>query len=176
MHNYLYAHADPVTFSDPSGQSIVTFAYHLTLQVSMRMWAIGPAFAAGAAAVGRAYNALGATVQSGAWQIALRFPQLTVSQEQWMTARSRLDLVLELGRRVAIIESKYKIPVSGEPLARMTKQLSDALASGKGEVVLFVVKQPTAAEMAKVPAGVRVVVGYHDLAIWIERFFGIIPQ
>jgi len=176
LHKYLYAHGDPVMFSDPSGQSVVSLTYHLTLQVSMRIWAIAPAFAAGAAAVGRAYNALGSTVQSGAWQVALRFPQLTVSPEQWISARSRLDLVLELGRRVAIIESKYKIPLSGEALTRMTKQLSDALASGRGEVVLFVVKQPTAAEMAKVPTGVRVVVGYHDLAIWIERSFGITPH
>ena len=176
LHKYLYGHAAPVNFSDPSGRSVVTFTYHLTFQVTMRIWAIGPSFAAGAAAVGRAYNALGATVQNGVWQVALRFPQLAVNPEQWISARSRLDLVLEMGRRVAIIESKYKIPLSGAPLARMTKQLSDAVASGRGEVVLFVAKQPSTAEMAKVPSGVRVVVGYHDLAIWIERFFGITPH
>jgi hypothetical protein len=91
-----------------------------------------------------------------------------------------IDYVVKFGDKTAWLEMKYGLPWKwGEPLVRLVDQAKQALATGRGEVVVWSLKEPVARQLNLVrdalgtDAGrVRLIYGVQGLWTWLSEFFG----
>jgi hypothetical protein len=162
LHKYLYAGADPINHRDPSGNMTigevteVAATYVKNVGVNARS-----AFAAGGAAVGAFFNAVGRYAQDIARRIisivSQDFQEIERVDEEVevLAANSRrvIDFLLRTkdGARDLLIEAKYSLPRTGEALTRLVGQMRTAIDSGTArQVVVWTLRPPSIAQIRTV--------------------------
>lgn len=95
---------------------------------------------------------------------------------------SIIDFTVRIGARIAAVEVKYKLPLNGASLSRLVNQVNNMVAWGRGQAVVWTLKEPTLAEIRKVTEAigansgrVQFVSGVEGLAKWGELYFGLSP-
>ena len=182
LHKYGFVHGDPVNSADPSGEmtlaTIQVAAMSFVSRVAMR---VGPVFAAGGAAIGRFFNAIGMYTQRLCHQTLQLFPQLNITQNQ-RVGRNVIDFVARRGELVAQIEVKYRIPERvGPALNRLVNQINSMVTLGDGKAVVWSLRQPTVAQLGNVRDAVGLTVfdqvqfvdGIWGLHQFIKLYFGL---
>ncbi len=192
LHKYLYANADPVNKKDPSG-NFGLFGFmiaKLDEDIVRALDNVGKQFLLSKRLGGAALRTLGLTVENAAKQVLTRLlgqsavrPGITLAGQG---GRRILDFWVQVGNKVAIIESKYKLPVrAGDALTRLVGQMRTALTAeeavrNNAQVVLFTWKAPSPAQMRLLlealgpeASSIKLVHGLLDLAQYVKYFFGI---
>ncbi|MCY2991440.1 MAG: hypothetical protein NTY19_26725 [Planctomycetota bacterium] len=138
-------------------------------------------FAAGGAAIGRFFNELGIATQRLAETVLQSFPRLQVLYNQPIGSRF-IDYVLRSGDRVALLEVKYRIPISSGPaFDRLVGQIQAMASSGQGQVVVWSCQAPGVTTLNRIQDAVGPTVysqiqfidGLWGLQQWISMFFGM---
>jgi RHS repeat-associated protein len=191
LHKYLYANADPANRIDPTGlESLInqvnTMAFETQLASRAIFAQLRATFARGAAtggpigaAIGKLFYDLGKVAERAAGQILSLHPRVIIDTGVRFGNRV-LDFVARVGDDVAIIESKYSLPIAeGESLTRLVGQVNQAVSSGAGQVVLWSLKDPTMAQLrltfqalGATAQRVQFVSGVEGLFRWMQLYFG----
>jgi RHS repeat-associated protein len=188
LHRYLYARTDPVDRIDPSGLSESSLTGRLTAiaaQVTIFLSNFGSnlrsAFAQGGPVLGEFFQNIGRYAQDKTLhvlQVFQRFhPQLIVRESKEAGPRV-IDFFVRFGNRSAFIETKWGLPWRrGEALLRLAEQVKAAAMTGEGEVVIFTIRAPTAAQLDLLRSAlgnlqVTLVHGVDAWGEWLTRFVG----
>jgi hypothetical protein len=148
-------------------------------QVGVR---VSAAFAAGSAAIGTFWNALGQQAEDFAKDaIEEALPEGAQIEEEVAAVTSKIDFQVIYNNVRAWIEVKYRLPDGGDSLARAVSQLSNiASVASKGDgIVLWTLRTPDLAERLsflenlapEVASRVTVIGGVESLATWLKAFF-----
>jgi RHS repeat-associated protein len=199
LHRYLYASVNPVSRVDRSGKEDFSIASNLsalggaaTIAAVEFQQVLVEAFEDGGGAVGRLFNQMGEYAENVAREVLELDPQL-ISQEieedvsvAGTGIGRQIDFLIrgaksagEFGEQL-LLEVKYALPrVSGEALSRLTAQLNNAIASGKGQAVLWSLQNPGIQQVKLVLSSmgpnadkVQIVSGVEGLYRYLELFLG----
>jgi len=183
LHKYLYCHADPVNGIDPSGQLTLTeLKVSVSIYIKSMATMVKAAFAAGGAAIGRLWNAIGTQVQIWADQVFNMFPRLQVFYNTHIGNRI-IDYTLRYGNKTAHLEVKYRIPTTytGDAFNRLVEQINAMVSYGQGRSVIWTLREPTVAQLTRIQQAVGPVIfnqvqfvhSIDGLYNWIQLFFNI---
>lgn len=188
LHKYLYCTNDAVNKSDPSGYDgdlqtttnntgiignlNAQFSSFLTTHYS----ALRAAFGAGGAAIGKYWNQIGAFAQDAGRKILDQIPNANVVEN----TRKGIDFVVSVGNRFAQIEAKWSLTLkSSEALERLVGQVWEAYYTGRGQVVVWSLREPTIQQLRRVTLAigsiaseVQFVHGIDGLWNWAKFYFG----
>ena len=90
-----------------------------------------------------------------------------------------LDFVVRVGQRVMTLEAKYSIPRGGsEAMDRLAAQVTEGLAAGEGQLVLWSMRPATAQQLEHLRTAlgasyykIVVVDGVEGLCLWMQQYF-----
>ncbi len=188
LHRYLYANANPVNFSDPSGRiSIGELVVAINVRMTLSIQAVGAGFAISKSVGGAALRNLGLAVEQEAAAILQEFVGVGGISRNYRLigeeGRRFIDFFIKSGENLALIEVKYKLPSkAGEALTRAASQIRLAASSEEAiqegaQVILFTFKAPTASELTLLTqelgpgAGVyQHIHGFTGLLEWVRLF------
>lgn len=168
LHKYLYAHANPVSYVDPSGHSILSVTYNLHLRVMLfaARWNAA-AFSAGGAILGRYFRALGAFSERVVNLI------LSASNRIVTLPHPTIDHLFRVGDKVVAIETKYSLAQKGtENFNRLIRQIEMMRNSPQiNEAVVYLTQSPSASYIRNLEAvvgRVRIIVGPQQLEAYLR--------
>jgi RHS repeat-associated protein len=184
LHRYLYSSVDPVGRVDPSGRddlgsTLTALQVNVTIALSNFSARLAVAFGAGGSVLGRLFNEIGRYAEVVAEDVLLAYQRFSPALEYITNKRagsSVIDFFLKFGERTAWLEIKYGLPSkAGSALTRLGNQIQAAAAAGEGEVILWSLREPTAAQLRLVGAevagtGVRIISGVQALSNWLISF------
>jgi RHS repeat-associated protein len=187
LHRYFYANASPVNFTDPTGlstnlnQLIVTMA----AAIGAASQAVRAGFQISKSSGGVALRNVGIAVENSVAAI-LEATSINFTRNYAVfgeTGRRIVDFYATAAEKLALIEVKYKLPSrAGEALTRVVNQIkvygsSDEVKDKGAQVVLFVFKAPTQAEIELLKRQLgpnapifQQVQGLGNLANWLKAF------
>jgi RHS repeat-associated protein len=183
LHSYIYASNDPINRIDPTGEQdlpeeITALEVQANIVTEDFSVSLRAAFTEGdGGAVGRLFNNLGRQAEELAESTLMERPDLELQGPARFGSRI-IDQVVVQGEKKALLEVKYALPRGGEALARLAGQISEATASGEGQVVVWSLRAPGPAQLNAIlrAAGaaaqeVQFVDGIAGLFRWAELFF-----
>ena len=186
LHSYLYARADPAGQTDPSGyapipQSIAALAVAAQVQIARLSLQVGAAFAVGGlGAAWRVWRTMGVYAQTVARQVIVRYGRVTIAQGRQIINRIPDYLLTASNGLKAWLEIKWNLPSrSGEALTRLVGQVTEAWQTGKGQVVVWSLREPTLQQIRLVHGHLGVLAsktqfvhGVSGLYQWLHLYFG----
>jgi RHS repeat-associated protein len=187
QHPYTYVHNNPLNFIDPSGATslseemvAIQIASIEFVEATTATLSEGAIFEEGGAVLGNFWRSLGANAENYA-RLVLGNPEAAVVERQVLTGLGRVnvDFLVTIGEESAMVEAKYALPrVAGSSLTRLVRQVTSAVASGQGKVVLWSLVEPGPAQISLVTRAlggaaseVEIVSGVEGLYQWMELFF-----
>jgi len=154
-------------------------AYSFQLNVAT---SVGAVFAAGGAALGRFFNAIGAQAEQFARSIILLSNRLQIVGQNVITSAGRhIDFLVQRGDKLAQIEVKYSLPYrAGPQLDRLVGQMQ-AMVAEKGQAVVWSLQRPDVSQLNRIQstAGTQVynkvqfVDGIEGLQNYLRFFFDL---
>jgi len=190
QNHYLYANANPLTYTDPSGHmaTLMEAISAMNMRVMVAVGRIQSSFVTVGSA-GSAFVYLGKIVERQAGTIirlASKTLEYSTTIQRGVTqfgpgGRRVIDLLVRSKDAIARIEVKYQLPTqTGSALTRLIGQMQTSVANS-GQTVLFTFKEPEIRtllriveelEAADVPArSIQFVNGYRGLAQWFALYF-----
>lgn len=147
LHRYQYANDNPVMHRDPSGKmTIGEIMQAVSFQMTFQASRASMAFSAGGAALGNFYQSIGRYAETIARQV-LSMANGIGQLSNLPVGRSVIDIWGQYSGRLFALEVKYALPTNGAALARLVKQMQDALTwaqTSGGQVVVWSFREPTA--------------------------------
>ena len=161
LHRYLYAGASPISFSDPSGR-VNLGELNVTLTTNSILNSEGALLTRTAASGARlALNRSAGKAFEAAVEAEIReaFPGALIRTQRALTGpggKRIYDLLIKVGDRIVIIESKTKLPMGGSAFRRLLGQIATfenaAQAEAAGAEVLVVTEEVTEAALTRISA------------------------
>jgi len=182
LHKYLYANADGVNCTDPTGnvtlmQQVQVIAMQAGLAAISAHRQLISAFQQGGQAVGQAFNFFGQLAQDAARQVLQLIPRVNIRENVRLGGRV-VDFVVSVGKRVADIEVKYSLPTGGESYQRFIDQIRNYQQFGGGQTVVWTFRAPTVEalqrvynELGHLAPHTQFVHGVGGLWQWAQFFF-----